>query len=173
MSNITVEYPTFDSHQFCIDKQCLCKAVVNGTAAGSILNNLTLPEQSLEQKNAKGGALRYDKNKPMMELISPIAMIGLAQVLTKGAAKYSPGNWRKGMEWSRSIGSLQRHMAEYMMGNDYDTDPNCETCKSNNCKNHTGELHIDMVLCNAMFLSEYARTHKELDDRFKVIDLLK
>ena len=111
---------------------------------------------------------KFDSEKVRMELISPIAMKGLAQVLTKGAKKYAPGNWRKGMKWSRVVGSLKRHLNEYMQGRDYDIDPNCDGCKSGNCLNHTGELHIDQVLCNAHFLSEYFRTHPELDDRTKV-----
>lgn len=115
-----------------------------------------------------GGAARFDKGKPQLELISPVAMIGLASILTFGAKKYAPNNWRKGMAWSRCLGSLKRHLAEFEMGNDYDYDPNCEGCKTNTCLNHTGLLHIDQVLCNAMFLSEYARTHKELDDRHKI-----
>ena len=127
-------------------------------------------EKKTEQKPE--GAMRFDSGKPQLELISPIAMIGLARILTKGARKYASHNWRKGMNWSRCIGSLKRHLAEFEMGNDYDYDPNCETCKSGNCINHTGELHIDQVLCNAMFLSEYARTHKELDDRYKINEII-
>lgn len=116
----------------------------------------------------KEGALRYDSNKLQLELISPIAMEGLAGILTFGAKKYAAHNWRKGMAWSRALGSLKRHLNEFEKGIDYDRDDNCEGCKNGSCLNHTGLLHIDQVLCNAMFLSEYARTHKELDDRHKV-----
>lgn len=134
----------------------------------------SVPPPPSDNSNKKltdgGGAIRHDANKAPLELISPIAMIGLAKVLGKGAKKYAPHNWRKGMNWSRCIGSLKRHLAAFEMGLDYDVDPNCQGCVSNNCTNHTGELHIDQVLCNAMFLSEYARTHNELDDRHKVLD---
>lgn len=118
--------------------------------------------------SSPSGALRFDTGKPQLELISPIAMVGLAGILTFGAKKYAPNNWRKGMNWSRCIGSLKRHLARFEMGEDYDFDPECEGCKNNNCLNHTGLLHIDQIQCNAMFLSEYARTHKELDDRYKI-----
>lgn len=118
------------------------------------------------------GAMRFDKGKIQLELISPIAMIGLARILTKGARKYASHNWRKGMSWSRCLGSLHRHLAQFEMGYDYDVDPNCNECKSGDCVNHTGELHIDQVLCNAMFLSEYVRTHKELDDRYKINEII-
>lgn len=122
----------------------------------------------MDDTKPKEGALRYDKNKPQLELISPIAMEGLAGILTFGAKKYAAHNWRKGMNWSRAIGSLKRHLNEFEKGIDYDYDESCEGCQKKECLNHTGLLHIDQVLCNAMFLSEYARTHKELDDRFKI-----
>lgn len=115
-----------------------------------------------------GGAARFDTGKAQLELISPIAMVGLAKILTFGAKKYAPNNWRKGMSWSRCIGSLKRHLAAFEAGIDLDYDENCEGCKAGTCLNHTGLLHIDQILCNAMFLSEYARTHKELDDRYKL-----
>jgi hypothetical protein len=113
------------------------------------------------------GALRLDTGKLKLDLISPIAMEGLAGILTFGAKKYAAHNWRKGMVWSRALGSLKRHLNEFEKGIDLDYDENCEGCKAKTCLNHTGLLHIDQVLCNAMFLSEYARTHKELDDRYK------
>lgn len=118
------------------------------------------------------GAVRYDTDKPKMELISPIAMIGLAKVLTKGAKKYASHNWRKGMDWSRCIGSLERHLAAFKMGYDWDIDPNCDGCKKKDCKNHTGERHVDQIQCNSMFLSEYSHTHPELDDRYKLNEIL-
>lgn len=120
--------------------------------------------------------LRYDNGKIRLELLSPIALLGVSRVLTKGANKYADHNWRKGMAWSKCIGPLLRHLMLFMMGIDRDADGHCPDCRQGlqaemegrkewYCKNHTGELHIDQVLCNAMFLSEFARTHKNLDDR--------
>lgn len=114
------------------------------------------------------GAARLDAGKAQLELISPVAMVGLAKILTFGAKKYAANNWRKGMNWSRCIGSLKRHLAAFEAGIDLDRDDNCEGCQRGDCLNHTGLYHIDQVLCNAMFLSEYVRTHKELDDRYKI-----
>lgn len=113
------------------------------------------------------GAARFDTGKPRLDLISPIATLALAEVLTFGARKYAAHNWRKGMPWSKCIASLKRHLIAYEMGIDYDYDPECEGCQAKTCLNHTGLLHIDQIQCNAMFLSDYARTHKELDDRYK------
>lgn len=128
-----------------------------------------------EQKKAPQG-LRYDAGKVRLELLSPIALIGVARVSTKGAKKYADHNWRKGMAWSKVIGSLFRHFMKFMSGEDYDSDPNCPECVLGIpgtddwvCKNHTGELHVDQITWNAMALSEYYRTHRELDDRCKIL----
>jgi hypothetical protein len=102
------------------------------------------------------GALRFDNDKPQTYLLCPIAMEGLSAVLTMGAKKYAPGNWTKGMKWSRCINSLLRHLFKYMAGEDLDKE--------------SGLPHIDHVLCNAMFLSNYFRRHKDKDDRIKYED---
>lgn len=99
------------------------------------------------------GAIRHDAGKPAMELLSPIAMQGTAEVLAFGSRKYRAYNWAKGMNWSRAIGSLMRHTARFVAGEDYDKE--------------SGLPHVDHIACNAMFLQHYFRTKKELDDRYK------
>ena len=126
------------------------------------------PQKEVKNELNSAGAARFDTGKLRLDLISPIAMQGLANILTFGARKYASHNWRKGMSWSRCIASLKRHLTDFEAGIDRDYDESCEGCKAGNCTNHTGGLLIDQVLCNAMFLSEYARTHTELDDRYKV-----
>ena len=116
---------------------------------------LNLKENKMKEKqeNKVGGAMRSDTGKPRLDLLSPVAMEGTAQILTFGAVKYSPGNWKKGMAWSRCIASLMRHLFKFMSGEDFDKE--------------SGLPHIDHVACNVMFLQEYFRTHQELDDRCK------
>lgn len=96
-------------------------------------------------------ALRYDVGKIRHDLISPTAMNELAKVLTFGANKYEANNWRKGMKWSRVIGSLKRHLNAIENGEDNDPE--------------TGLLHIAHVMCNAMFLTDYYKIFPEGDDR--------
>lgn len=118
--------------------------------------------------------LRYDTGKARTDLLDPVAMMGTARVLAKGARKYAAWNWAKGMPWSKVIGSLLRHTFKFMLGEDWDADPSCAECQKGTvgtdnwiCKDHTGELHVDCIGCNAMFLQRYARSHTSLDDRFK------
>jgi hypothetical protein len=112
-------------------------------------------------------AIRHDQNKPHMDLLSPIAMFGTAQVLTKGLEKYPGSQWKKGMAWSKVIASLLRHAFKFMAGEDLDYDPKCVGCQNKSCKEHTGLPHIDCMAVNVMFLQEYYRKHKNLDDRIK------
>ena len=110
----------------------------------------------LEEQLSKAtdGAIRYDSGKPRVDLLSPIAMTGTADVLTYGMLKYKEaGNWKKGMAWSRAIASLLRHLFKFMSGEDYDKE--------------SGLPHIDHCGANIMFLQEYFRTRKHLDDRCK------
>ncbi len=114
----------------------------------------TTPETILGgMKEDSTRAIRYDQNKPHMDLLSPIAMFGTAQVLTKGLEKYPGSQWKKGMAWSKVIASLLRHLFKFMAGEELDEESKLP--------------HIDHVAANVMFLQEYYRKHKELDDRIK------
>lgn len=87
---------------------------------------------------------RFNANKTMVQLVDPLAVEGLARVLTKGAIKYGENNWRKGLSWMETIGSLERHLLAIKRGEV--TDP------------ETGEQHIDHLGCNWMFLSNFMKT---------------
>lgn len=95
---------------------------------------------------------KHDAGKPMCELLSSQALVGTATVLTFGAKKYSAHNWRLGIVWSRLIGSTLRHLFAFAGGEDLDPE--------------SGLPHIDHAATNIMFLQEFYRTRKDLDDRF-------
>ncbi len=61
----------------------------------------------------KSAGLRYNKGKPRMGLSSPWAAEGTAEVLTYGEQKYASWNWAKGLSWSQTIDSLERHLAAF------------------------------------------------------------
>lgn len=114
-----------------------------------------------------GTGIRHNEGKLRYDLVNPIAHEGMVKVLTKGALKYEDHNWENGMPWSKIIASLKRHLAAIEMGEDYDHYPEtCDKCKAGDCIIHTGELHADLMQCNAHFLSTYYRLYPQGDDRF-------
>lgn len=100
---------------------------------------------------AKGSGERKNANKPRHDLLHPVATAGIVDVLTFGSQKYAERNWELGMDWSKVIASLKRHLAAIENGEDYDPE--------------SGLLHIDHVQCNAHFLSAYYKIYPQGDDR--------
>lgn len=96
---------------------------------------------------------KNDAEKPRMDLLDPLALEGLAAVLTFGAKKYAAHNWRKGIANTRLIAAMLRHLFAIMRGEDVDPE--------------SGLPHIDHVGCCWMFLSNNMKTRPEMDDRWK------
>lgn len=98
---------------------------------------------------------RLNQSKPRLSMVleAEHALNGCAEILRFGADKYARGNWRKGLSHTEICDSLLRHLCKYLAGE--------------NCDDESGLPHVDHILCNALFLSEMTRTHKELDDRSK------
>lgn len=103
------------------------------------------------QQTAQQGT-KSDDGKIPCELLSPAALLGTAEVLRYGAKKYSINDWRKGLAWSRLIGAVFRHLLAFMAGEDLDKE--------------TGLPHLDHAATEIMFLQEFFRTRKDLDDRY-------
>lgn len=97
--------------------------------------------------------VKHDDGKTPFELLSPVALSGTADVLKFGAKKYEAHNWRKGLSWGRLIGACGRHLLAFMLGEDLDKE--------------SGLPHIDHLACEVMFLQEFFRTRKDLDDRYR------
>ena len=102
-------------------------------------------------EGAKG--MKYDGEKPRMDLLDAKALEGLAQVLTFGAQKYAANNWRNGLEYSRLTAAMLRHLMAIQKGEDLDPE--------------SGLPHIDHLGCCWMFLSNLSKTRPDLDDRWK------
>jgi hypothetical protein len=98
-------------------------------------------------------AIKFDNEKPMMELLSRVALEGCATVLTFGSKKYAPDNWRKGFKWRRLIGAAMRHLMAISDGEDVDPE--------------SGLPHVDHLACCVMFLSEHQKKNLGEDDRWK------
>jgi hypothetical protein len=117
------------------------------------IGNLNATEQMIPiSLLTEGVALKFDGEKTRGELLDPLALEGLAKVLTFGAKKYSAHNWRSGFKWSRLIGAMMRHLFAICRGED--TDP------------ESGLPHIDHLGCCWMFLSWHMKTGAGTDDRW-------
>ena len=78
-----------------------------------------------------------DAGKLRMDLIPPEAMLALGKVVTYGAGKYGPNNWR-GVEIERYEAAMLRHYAAWKMGEEFDPE--------------SGIHHLSHMLCNAAFM---------------------
>lgn len=94
-------------------------------------------KSSGKEESFDTGAVRdMGENKPALELISPFFERRLGDWLDRGAKRYAPRNWEKGMPIERCIASLKRHINAYQAG---DTD----------------EDHMAAAACNVMFIIHY------------------
>ena len=98
-----------------------------------------------------GEGIKNDADKNRLDLIPPIAIEALGQVLTDGAKKYGDYNWEKGMKWSRPYGAMQRHLQAWWGGEDKDKE--------------SGHSHLWHAFCECMFLICYENWYSENDDR--------
>lgn len=103
----------------------------------------------------KEQGLRFNEGKLRYDLLHPVAQEGIVKVLTRGATKYAPRNWEKGMSWLSVLASMKRHIALYEQGEDIDPE--------------TGQLHVDHIQCNAHFLSAYYKIAPQYDDRLHMV----
>lgn len=101
----------------------------------------------------KGTAVKFDQDKLPLHLLSTEAMNQIAAVLQFGAQKYAEHNWRKGFTWSRPLAAAMRHITAFNNGEDKD--------------HESGLSHLAHAACCIMFLLEFEKTHKHLDDRYK------
>lgn len=117
-----------------------------------------------------------------MSLVPVGPLMHLARHSAKGAAKYAPHQWRKGIAWSDLYDAAQRHFTTWWDGVDLDTCPSTgegcafvtiegepfEGVPGVSCYNHTGSHHLDAVMWMAFALRDGVDNHPELDDRYKV-----
>ncbi len=85
------------------------------------------------------------------ELIPAEPLRQLAELMGKGAQKYSDHNWRLGYAWSLSFAALNRHLWAFWNGEDNDPE--------------NGSPHLAAVAHHAFALLEFMTTHPDFDDR--------
>lgn len=102
-------------------------------------------------KMESGSGKRFNSGKTKYNLVPPFAQEQYARVLTVGAAKYGDYNWQAGMPWTTVLASMERHVAAFKRGEDFDPE--------------TGLLHVGHIMCNAAFLTEYYKIYPQGDNR--------
>jgi len=83
--------------------------------------------------------MKFDNEKPMFDLLVPEFIEEVAKVMTLGAQKYAPNNWKYVEDAeSRYLAALYRHLNAYHKGEKIDPE--------------SGLSHLAHIACNAMFL---------------------
>lgn len=96
--------------------------------------------------------IKYDYDKPRMDLLDYQFLLNTAQVMSYGAEKYAAYNW-KGLHASRLFAALQRHLSSFWSGQDLDEE--------------SGLNHLYHASASLMMLASVIRDNpEELDDRY-------
>ena len=90
--------------------------------------------------DAKAG-IKFDGEKARYDLIPENALDEVVEVLTYGANKYAPDNWKHVPEWKRRyFAAAQRHIWAWKRGESIDSE--------------TGISHLAHAICCLMFMME-------------------
>ena len=91
--------------------------------------------------------LKFDNNKLRWDLLPIEEIEECVKILTYGAGKYAPNNWRKVEDpIERYYAALMRHLVEWR--------------KCNKIDEESGYNHLSHVLCNIVFLMWFDRRNK-------------
>ena len=93
-------------------------------------------------QNATTGGRKFDGGKLQYGLLPPLALKATVEVLTIGAEKYEPDNWKHVPDSKRRyFDAMQRHLWEWKEGDQNDPE--------------TGKNHLAHAMCCLMFLYEH------------------
>lgn len=109
--------------------------------------------QGIQEHASPTGSLRFNTGKPNMSNIPPEFLLGMAEVLTQGEAKYGKNNWKKGNYTSVPYDSAMRHILKWQAGERLD-----EESKEN---------HLFHAAVNIMMMWYYEENFPDMDDREK------
>lgn len=84
--------------------------------------------------------MKFDGDKVRYDLVPPSAIKGMADVLTLGARKYKPNNWKNCEDCSRYLAALYRHLEAWRAGEVNDPE--------------TGLSHLAHAMTNIAFMLE-------------------
>ena len=93
-------------------------------------------------QNATTGGRKFDGNKLQYGLIPPLAQKAMVEILTFGAEKYEPDNWKYVPDSKRRyFDAMQRHLWAWKEGEQNDPE--------------TGKNHLAHAMCCLAFLYEH------------------
>ena len=109
-------------------------------------------KQSIEaSQTATTGGRKFDGGKIRYGLLPPLALKATADVLTFGAEKYEPGNWKHVPDSiNRYFDAAQRHMWVWKEGEQIDPE--------------SGRHHLAHAICCLMFLYEHDILYSVVDN---------
>lgn len=99
------------------------------------------------------GAIKDNRSKARVDLLPSAPLLAIAEVLSYGARKYKPHNFRHGLPWGDTYASMQRHLLAWNDGEDIDPE--------------SGLPHLAHAACQIIFLLEYAAKGTGTDDRWR------
>ena len=101
--------------------------------------------------------IKYDSEKPKMNLLPPKAIVEISKVLTFGAAKYDAENWRKldDLQNRYTAGAL-RHIFAHMDGEELDPETNLS--------------HLAHAMCCLLFKLEIELEERSKEEESREVD---
>lgn len=93
--------------------------------------------------------VKHDSGKLRWDLLPWYVTEEVVEVLTYGATKYTPNNWRNAGDTLRFLAAAMRHISAYAMGQKRDPE--------------TGIHHLAHAICNLMFIVEWEKDHNVTD----------
>lgn len=90
---------------------------------------------------------KYDAGKANYSLVPVDALEGLTKVITFGAEKYEPNNWKLVTPKSRYYAAMMRHIIAHLKWEE-------EEHKGLALDEESGLPHLDHALCNLVFYRE-------------------
>lgn len=114
-------------------------------------NKIKVPEF---KGKVDGGGKKFDKEKNRLELIPPESLEELGWVYTYGAKKYADNNWLRGIDYTRLLGAIKRHVLAIEKGQDIDPDFNV-----------LHAAHAAWGLFALIYFSKHPERYKNFDNR--------
>lgn len=103
-------------------------------------------------------ALKFDQDKPGLDLLPTAAKKAIAEVFDFGAEKYARHNWRNGFEYSRLIRAALGHIEDFNDGEDNDRE--------------SGKSHLAHAGCCILMLLESVIKGYGTDNRYKAVQVV-